>query len=400
MKLSIRSLAPILVIAAGVLGAATLIATGPDVASNTPPPLVPLVRTVTAQPQHFQHRVVTHGTVQPRTESELVPEVSGRVEWMMDSFASGGFFRAGDTLLRIEVGDYQTALKRARANLTRAKSERSRASVELERQRELAQNNVASASRFDDAVNAEKVARAALDEARANLEQAQRDLLRTEIKAPFDGRVRSENVDVGQFVNRGTRVATVYSVDVAEVRLPVPDAELAFLDLPQLYQDEGTDLNGPAVLLHAEFAGARHTWEGRVVRTEGEIDPRTRMVHVVAHVEKPYAPQEGGRPPLAAGLFVEAEILGRSDDAVFVLPRAALRDQSRALVVDSESRLRWRNVEVARADRQQVILTSGLEPGDRVCVSVLESVVEGMSVRVRGEPALEIGEARPAGAST
>ncbi len=386
MKLSLRALAPLLVVLVGLLGAILLVATGPEIASTAPGPLIPLVRVVYAEPQRFQHRVITHGTVQPRTESELVPEVSGRVEWLAPSFASGGFFRKGQTLLRIEAGDYRTALKRSRASLARAESELARASVELGRQQELAHNDVASASRLDDALNGEKVARAALGEARANLEQAERDLQRTEISAAFDGRVRSENVDVGQFVSRGASIATVYAVDAAEVRLPVPDAELAFLDLPQLYQSDGIPLPGPEVLLHAEFAGARHSWKGRVVRTEGEIDPRTRMVHVVARIEQPYARQASGRPPLAAGLFVEAEILGRVDDSVFVLPRAALREGSRTLIVDRENRLRWRDVVVARADRLEVVVTAGLEPGDRVCVSALESVVDGMSVRLRDDP--------------
>jgi RND family efflux transporter MFP subunit len=385
VKLSIRSLAPLLVVVAGLVGAVLLVATGPDVASTAPAPLVPLVRVVDAEPQRFQHRVMTHGTVQPRTESELVPEVSGRVEWLAPSFASGGFFRKGETLLRIEAGDYRTDLKRARSSLARADSELARATLELDRQKELAQNDIASASRLDDAQNAEKVARAALGEARANLEQAERDLQRTELSAAFDGRVRSESVDVGQFVSRGVSIATVYAVDAAEVRLPVPDAELAFLDLPQLYQADEVDAPGPEVLLHVEFAGTLHTWEGRVVRTEGEIDPRTRMVHVVARIEKPYARQESGRPPLAAGLFVEAEILGRVDTAVFVLPRAALREGNRTLIVDAEGRLHWRDVQVARANRREVVITRGLEPGDRVCISVLESVVEGMSVRVRGD---------------
>jgi len=383
VKRFVLKLAPVLVIAVGLLGAVLLVSTGPEVARKPPDALVPLVRVMHAEPRQFQYIVVTHGTVEPRTESELVPEVSGRVEWLAPSFASGGFFREGETLLRIEAGDYHTALKRARANLTRAESELARASVERARQRELAQNNVASVSRLDDALNGEKVARAVLSESQANLEQAERDLARTEVRAAFDGRVRNEGVDVGQFVNRGVAIATVYAVDAAEVRLPVPDAELAFLRLPEFYQADGAPEPGPDVRLHADFAGERHVWQGRVVRTEGEIDPRTRMVHVVARVEEPYARQKGGRPPLAAGLFVEAEILGRVDTSVFVLPRAALRDGNRVLLVDGESRLRWRDVEVARADREEIVITAGLEPGDVVCVSVLESVVEGMSVRIR-----------------
>lgn len=387
MQFSARALAPILALLAGAFGAAALVKTGPIIENQDRPAPIPLVRTVTAQPSDFEHRVTTHGTVEPRTESELVAEVSGRIEWLAPSFASGGFFKAGEPLVRIETGDYQTALTRSQAAVTRTRSELKRARKELERQQRLAASNVASDSRLDDAENAAQVAGAALSEARAALEQAQRDLSRTEISASFDGRVRSEKADVGQFVSRGTSIGTVYAVDFAEVRLPVPDSELAYLELPSLYQTDSPEGPGPAVDIHADFAGARHTWQGRVVRTEGEIDPRTRMVYVVARIDAPYARTAAKRPPLAAGLFVEAEISGRVDQGVFVLPRSALRDGNRVLVVDAESRLRWRDVEVLRADREHVIVSDGLEAGETICISTLESAVEGMQVRSEREEA-------------
>lgn len=383
MKLDLRVIAPIAAVALGVLGAMRLVATGPEVETVAPKPTIPLVRTVTAAASDYRHVVIAHGTVQPRTESELVPEVSGRTEWLAPSFVSGGFFSKGDPLFRIEGGDYRIALTRAKANLARAKSEQSRATKELERQKRLAEQNVASDSRLDDATNAQTISDAARSEAVAALEQAERDLARTEIRAPYDGRVRSEKADVGQYVNKGTAIATLYAVDFAEVRLPVPDSELAFLDLPQLYQGAAADADGPEVKLVADFAGARHEWKGRIVRTEGEIDPRTRMVNVVARVAGPYKPSEEGRPPLAAGLFVEAQIHGRMDGEVFVLPRSALRGDDRMLIVDAENRLRWRTVQINRTDREQVIVRAGLKTGDQVCISALESATEGQLVRMR-----------------
>lgn len=370
-----------------------LVATGPKVEVSAPARIIPLVRVMRAEPQHYVHRVVTHGTVQPRTESEIVPEVSGRVEWMSPSFVSGGFFDAEESLLRIDPADYQVALRRAKARLARAESELVRARREAQRQRDLEQRDVASAARLDEAINAENAAAATLEEARAAIEQAQRDLSRTQIRAPFRGRVREESVDVGQFVGRGQRVATVYAVDFAEIRLPIPDAQLAFLDLPQLYEASDPQLPGAEVVLHADFAGSRHRWRGRIVRSEGEIDAKTRMVHVVARVERPYARREDGRPPLAAGLFVEAEIRGREEPEVFVLPRAALRKTGRVLVVDAERRLRWREVEVLRVDRERVVIGAGLEAGEHVCVSSLEAAVEGTQVRLEADR-----ESRDAGA--
>ncbi len=391
MKFDLRVIGPLAAIGLGVVGAMALVATGPEVETVTPEPSVPLVRVVEAQPSDHLHVVTAHGTVQPRTESELVPEVSGRIEWLSPSFVSGGFFSKGDPLLRIEAGDYRIAQTRAQASLARAKSEQSRATKEMARQKNLAAQNVASDSRLDDATNAQSVADASLAEARASLEQAQRDFKRTEVRAPYDGRVRSEKADVGQFVNKGTSIATLYAVDFAEVRLPVPDSELAFLDLPLLYQGAAADTEGPVVTLTADFAGARHEWKGRVVRTEGEIDPRTRMVHVVARVPGPYEASEAGRPPLAAGLFVEAKITGRTAGQVFVLPRAALRSDQRVLVVDEEDRLRWRPVEVGRTDREQVIIRKGIKAGDRVCISALEAANDGQHVRVQMESGPQAG---------
>jgi hypothetical protein len=183
----------------------------------------------------------------------------------------------------------------------------------------------------------------------------------------------------------------------------VPDAELDFVDLPMLYRGETPEGGGPEVRLRARFAGGEHTWDGRVVRTEGEIDARSRMVNVVAQVEDPYGRGEatnggddgGGdpgaaqreRPPLAVGLFVEAEIRGRRVEEAVVLPRSALRDGDRVLVVDADGRMHFREVEVLRGERSQVVIGGGLAAGEDVIVSPLSAVVEGMQVRIaRDEP--------------
>ncbi len=353
----------------------------PERVDHEPPPAAaPLVRVVSVAPTSLQLRIATHGTVEPRTESDLVAEVAGPVVWVSPVLASGGFFEAGEPLLRIDPRDPRAALEQARANLERRKSEFARATRELGRQRELRGRDAASAARLDDAETAERVASASLREAEAALGQAERDVERCEIRAPFTGRVREERVDVGQFVSRGERIARLYAIDVAEVRLPVSDDELAFVDLPLLYRGDAQDTPGPEVELSARFAGETHTWQARVVRTEGEIDPRTRMVNVVARVENPYE-RSDGRPPLAVGLFVDAEILGRKVDGVFVLPRAALREGDLVHVIDAEDRLRLREVEVLRRHRDEIVVAGGLAPGERVSLTPLSAPVEGMLVK-------------------
>ena len=401
MKLPLKILLPLLFLALGAAGVFALYAARPRAVPRPQETPAPLVRVQSIEPQPFDFVVRAHGTVAPRREGDLVPQVSGPVVWVSSALASGGFFEEGEPLVRVERADYEVALESARAAVARAASEHERAGKELERQKTLADRSVASETRFDDASNAERVTAAVLREARARLEQAERDLVRTEIRAPYAGRVRQENVDVGQFVTRGSPIGRIYAVDYAEVRLPIPDSELGYLELPLSFRGEQPEAAGPSARLHARFAGREHVWQGHVVRTEGEIDPTSRMVHVVVRVEDPYGRVEdageadGERLPLAVGLFVEAEILGRRVEAVSLLPRSALREGSAVFVVDAEQRIRRRAVELLRVEGETMVVGAGLAGGERVLVSPLQAPVEGMQVRVL-EAASEQADRDPA----
>jgi RND family efflux transporter MFP subunit len=377
----LRTLAPPLVLLVAALGTWWLGHGRAAPEAEPTPPAAPLVRVLDVAPGPLRLTVRAHGTVEPRTESDLVPEVSGRVTWLSPALVAGGFFEADEPLLEIDRRDYENAVRRARAELARAESEVRLSSAELERAKTLAARDITSASALDRQRNAQEVARAARESARSALDQARRDLERTRLLAPFAGRVRHENVDVGQFVTRGAPVARVYAVDFAEVRLPVPDAELAHLDLPLGYRkgrvDEST---GPEVILRGRFAGRLHEWPARIVRTEGEIDARSRMLHLVARVADPYGRRDG-RPPLAVGLFVEAEIQGRELQDVLRVPRAAVGEDGRILVVDARDRLRVRRAEIVRRDGESAVVRAPLAPGDRLCLSQLPGARDGDPVR-------------------
>lgn len=372
---------PVAVIAGFSLIAVILIATASEVKTAVPEPVLMAVRVITADPKPVRLTVRSQGTVAPRTESALIPEVSGPVVWMSPSLVSGGFFKAGEPLLRIDRGDYETARVRARASLERAEGELEHATSNLARLEGLAARDIASPSQLDDARRAARVSVATVDEARAQLQQAQRDLRRTEIQAPYSGRVREERVDVGQFLSRGQSVATIYATDYVEVRLPIPDRELAYLDVG-LFEGAGEAENLPEARLSARFAGAQHVWLGRIVRTEGEIDAKSRMVHVVARVEKPYEPGPDGRPPLAVGLFVTAEINGPEYDAVVTVPREAVRKDGSVLIVDENETLQRRSVEVLRIEQDRVLIRGDLGQQERICVSNVRAFLPGMSVSV------------------
>jgi len=376
-----RFLAPLAVVIGGFGVAALIYATGPRVEPQPAENLAPLVRVMDVVPRTIQLRVSAHGTVVPRTESELIPEASGRVLEMSPSLVSGGFFAKGEVLLRIDPLDYEVALEQARAQLARATSDLADARKDNKRQRDLAKRQATSDAQRDASINRLNVAEAVLQEARALLSRAERNLANTEVIAPYDGRVRAERVDVGQFVNRGAPIATIYAVDFAEVRLPIQDDELAFLELPLMNEGASSPPRPVPVTLRARFAGAQHEWQGEIVRTEGELDPRTRMVVVVARVASPYVKQ-GDRPPFSVGLFVEAEITGAEANEIVVVPRAALRGDRRVFVVGDDGKLRFREVDVLRVARDEVYIRGGVERGERICVSPIEGAVDGMAVRV------------------
>lgn len=379
----LKVLLPVLVVAVGALGARVLILAKPEPQPREPEVPVPLVRVAEVRHQEVTLSVASQGTVTPRTESVLVSEVAGRVIEVAPAFVSGGFFEENEVLLRIDPRDYRQALIQARANVAsaevRLELERAEAEVARKEWGELGDGDASPLTLREPQV---REAEAALEAARAAVVTAERNLDRTEIRAAFAGRVRTKQADVGQYVTPGTPLGTVYAVDYVEIRLPLPDRDLAFLDLPLVYRGEAAR-NGPEVLLRAEFAGKTYEWRGRIVRTEGEIDPRSRMVHAVARVKDPYARgADPGRPPLAVGIYVEAEIIGRTLEDVAVIPRAALRTDGRVLVVDAEERLGFREVEILRSTQESVVVGAGLAEGERVCISALSAVTEGMRVRV------------------
>ena len=384
-----KILAPVVILA--LCGAITygLVTSKPEVETRERPTYAPLVRVQTLASQTVEFDVVAQGTVVPRTESQLVAQVGGEVVEVSKSFEAGGFFRRGEVLLRLDRRDYELAVDQARSLVAQAEvalaQQQAEAEVAAAEWHELGEGEPSALTLRQPQV---AQARAALAAAEAQLSRAELDLERTAIRAPYAGRVRQKSVDLGQFLARGTPLGRIHATDVAEVRLPVPDDELAFLDL-----DLGaTSRPGPEVTLGAELAGRWQTWDGRVHRSEGELDPRTRMLPLVVRVEDPYGlrSKDDGRSPLMVGLFVEATITGHSRDGLFVVPRSAIRDGDRVLVVDAEDRLRFRAVEVLRLQGDTAVLGDGIEAGERLCVSPLDVAVEGMTVRVAEDgPAVE-----------
>ena len=379
----LKGLLPLALLGVAALAAVTMVRNRPVAEVQTPPIEPPGVRVHAVDLTNVDMSVISEGTVRPRTESELVPEISGRVTAIGPSFAEGGFFEEGDTLLEIDPFDYEQALIAARSQLAQSRlrlaQEAAEAEIALREWNEIGQGDPRALTLREPHL---EDARAAVAAAEANLVRAERDLDRAEIKAPYAGRVRRKNVDVGQFVTMGNSLATIYSVDVAEIRLPLPDAELAYLNLPLAYRD-GESRTGPQITVRTTFAGATYAWEGRIVRTESEIDPISRMVHVVAEVQDPYrSGPDPNRPPLAVGMYVDAEIEGRRFDQIAVIPRSALRGRDQVMVVDDENRLRFRTIDILRLTTTSIYVRQGLSDDERIAVTTVDSPTDGMLVQV------------------
>ncbi len=383
LKRTLMVVVPVLVLAVGILGYFIMDSTQSEPEQNPPKVIIPVVQAMKVSTESRRLKVKAEGTVAPKTASQLTSEVSGRVIWVSSALATGGFFSIGEVLLKIDPREYELAIIRARSAVAQAKlklaAERQEAVLAKQEWENLGEGTpTALVLRKPHIADAE----ASVSAAEAALKQTEYDLERTFVRASYDGRVRSEQVDVGQFVSRGNSLASLYSVDFAEVRLPIADAELAYLNLPLAYRGQTPSKPGPRVILQSEFGGKYHKWIGRIVRTEGEIDPQTRMVHAIVQVKDPYGRgSKENRPPLAVGMFVEAEIQGKWVKNIVALPRNVLRGDQ-VMIIDEDSRLQFRKIEILRLEENEVLVLSGLEEGELVCLSTLEIPVNGMEVRV------------------
>lgn len=313
--------------------------------------------------------VRSQGTVRPLTETVLSAEVSGTIVEMSPKFVAGGIFAQGEELMRIDPTNYEVAVERAEALLQQRQIEFD-GTEQLRNEEYRAEAEWASAS-------------AALTAARADLVRANRDLERTVIRLPYDGMVRSKETDLGQYVNSGTRLGVAFATDHAEVRLPLTDRDLAFVELPAA---GGTASGGPMVDLSAVQRGETAHWPARIVRTEGVVDETNRVTYAVARIADPYrrntGPESG--PPLPMGTFVAASIEGTTVRDVIRVPRTALRGNDELLFVDEDDRLRIGTVAVLRADAEFAYLRGGARPGDRISLTAIESPINGMRVRTDG----------------
>lgn len=385
--------------------------------------LGPLVSVEPAMRQDVPVVIEGHGAVRPAVQVEVVPQVAGQIVELHPAMVDGGFFDAGDVLLRIDPTDYELAMAEAAAQHEQAEAERlsaearlvearvelADAHIEVDHARTLHAKGAATPRELDRAELVVERAEAVLQGADAALRRADAvrrmagvavraaevSLERTRLTLPFDGRVLDERVDLGRHVRPGDAIATVYGTDLLEIDVPLQDGELAWFDVPRRAAPadgnaDGPDgppgatanpeaLPGPEAEVSVAFAGRSGTWAGRVVRSAGQVDARSRMVHVVVQVPGPADGRDADL--LVPGMFVQVAITGRVLHDVITVPLHALRDGDRVWVV-ADGRLRVRPVQVVRRTGDAACIRSGLAGGELVVTTALDIVTDGMVVRV------------------
>ena len=373
-----RLLVPLLILALSAAIFVVLVNNQPTLKTTVKEPVPVAVRALDINLAPMQLSVSSEGNVQPSVETKLVAQVAGEVVELSSSLVGGGDFSKNDVLLKLDPRDYEIALARSQAALSRAQADQRFAAEETARMRSLYGEELASIAQLQSAERSLAVANAALDDASAAVKRASVDLERTVFTAPFNGRVRAENVDVGQFLSKGAMIATLYDTDRLQVRLPLADAQLAYLD--SSYAQTGLAGEEPAdVVLTADYAGDTQSWSAKLLRTEGDISTKSRFLHVIVEVTETLN-SNGVRLPV--GLFVDAVITGRTVENLVSVPRTALRPDNSVMVIDDDNQLHFRDITVFKLSDGDVLISEGLASGERISISPLQFVVEGMPVTV------------------
>ncbi|PLX43116.1 MAG: hypothetical protein C0608_00215 [Deltaproteobacteria bacterium] len=389
-KIALQILLPVIAIGIAVYGAQKIIS------SKKAPPKVersfkgPLVRYKTVSPEDLQVTIEAYGTVAPTETLEVTMQVPGRVTELSKNLVSGGFIEEGELLLRVDARDYELAVEKARAEVAKTTYELSKA----EEERALAIKEwelMASRSKLkmerpaDDSLVFHgpqlNLAKANLASAEAKLAEAELNLSRTWVVAPFNARVLSESLSLGQYVTVGKTLATLYSTAAAEVVLPVLDSEMKWLGRFGLTHEAG---DGPPVRL-TSISNDTLSWGGRIVRTEGMIDEKDRTVNLVVEVKNPY---ERGKAPLVAGTFVKGEISGMKLKDIYEVPRSVLHENNYLWVIE-DTNLTFRKVDIVRLTPESAWISGGLKDGYKVITTRLAAATDGMVVRAEAEEGVE-----------
>lgn len=383
-KKLIKIMIPILIVIVSFIVMRVLIFARPAPRKEVREDLGALVEVMTVKKIDHRIRIAATGTVQAGREIAITPQVDGRLSYIAPQFVAGGFFSKGDILFRIERIDYELAVERAKAALAQAELElaREESNARIARQEwELLGTN------GNDDPNPLVLyepqlrrAQANIASARAALRQAEIDLQRTSIRAPFNCRVRTETVDIGQYVRAGVGVGTIAGTDRAEIVVPLSLEDLRRLKIPR----QGDRKQGSDATVKISSGKRVFTWKGYITRSLGEVDVQGRMTRVVVAVDDPYhlkTKRRNGKPDLEVGLFVDVVLRGEMLPNVIPLPRKALRENETVWIEGDRNTLHIRPVTVEWREKDTVLVKNGLNEGDGVVLTRVPGAAEGMKIR-------------------
>jgi RND family efflux transporter MFP subunit len=386
-KTSSKILLPLIILLIGFGIMALLIISRKEPKKEIKEDLGALVNVSAAEMQDYSITVHGTGTVRASQEVSLIPQVSGEIVYVASSMTAGGFFREGDLLFEIDDTDYRFALEHVKAsmakaqlNLSTVESKARIARMEWERIRN---NNDTTPNPLVLYEPQLQSARAELSSASAAVQQAELNLERTRMRAPFNCRVRSEDIDFGQYVRAGSPVGLIAGTDVAEIVVPLPLDELTWLNVP----GPGTERQGSSATVRMSVDGRDYEWKGRVVRSVGEIDPKSRMIDIVLEVRDPYglSGERNAKIVLSIGAFVEISMRGTTLTDVFPVSRKAVRGDSTVWVMGEDNLLTIKKVQIVRSEREFALISEGIKDGDRIVLTTLTGVANGMKLRVEEE---------------
>lgn len=376
---------PVVLIIAAIAGAKYMMGNQPEVKRQGPKQPVSVVEAIELTPVDYRIQVSSRGTVDPRTQTSVVAEVSGKITQITSKFREGSFFKKGDLLLTIDKRDYKSAVTIAEADLAQQQ-------VNLDTERANAKQALRDWQRLGTGGEPNDLvlrkpqlasAQAALEASRARLQQARTNLSRTEIRAPYDGRVLEKSSDLGQYVGPGQTLGAIYATDYVEIQLPVSDQQLKYLSLPESFEGETPDADAfPDVTISSNG----HAWDGKIVRSAGAVDTKTRQQYLVAQVDSPYQRKDENTPPLKIGQFVQAHIEGEMLKNVFVIPNTAISSGGHIVLVNKDNKIRREQTEVLWSTNEETVVPAMDLDGSRLSITPMPLAVDGMKVRVKGDP--------------
>ena len=353
------------------------------------------VETQLTQPVDYKVMLESYGTVQPRTRSVLVAQVAGQIIAVDENVRDGGFFEKGDVLVEIDARDYAADVRIAQATLADARSALAEADARTNQAREdwARLGNEGDPPDLVLRIPQLEAARARVASAESGLAKARLDLERTRIVAPFAGRILRKFVDIGQVVSPNSQIAEIYATDYVEIRLPLRNRDLSYIDMPESYRFADTATGAARVVIESDLVG-QESWAAALVRTESAIDDAARQLHVIAQIDDPFGRGSEGRTPLKIGQYVTAKLEGRTLEDAIVIPNNTIYQGTYVYTV-VDGVLRRRDIDIAWQNDREAVIGGGLEAGDQLVITPLGQVTSGVRVSIMGEEGEQGAGPRP-----